>query len=125
MAGFQADLNLVRDGFDRFGLLDDRVRFLQGPMAATLADAPLEQIALLRIGRGVDGETRAVLDALYDRLAVGGFVIVDDRADPVTPADVEAFRGDRGITAPLEPVDASAVAWRKREPTRGRGGRPR
>ena len=30
VAGFRADLNLVRDGFERFDLLDDRVRFLQG-----------------------------------------------------------------------------------------------
>ena len=33
--GFQADLNLVRDGFARFDLLDDRVRFLQGPLEPT------------------------------------------------------------------------------------------
>ena len=40
VAGFTADLNLVRDGFSRFGLLDDRVRFLQGPLDADLPDAP-------------------------------------------------------------------------------------
>ena len=30
VAAFRADLNIVRDGFERFGLLDDRVRFVQG-----------------------------------------------------------------------------------------------
>ena len=34
VAGFQADLNLVRDGFARFDVLDDRVRFIQGPVGA-------------------------------------------------------------------------------------------
>ena len=29
--GLQADLNMVRDGFARFDVLDDRVRFVQGP----------------------------------------------------------------------------------------------
>ena len=37
---------MVRDGFDRFDLLDDRVRFLQGDLATTLPDAPIEKIAL-------------------------------------------------------------------------------
>ena len=31
VAGFRADLNLVRDGFDRFDLLDDRVASCSGP----------------------------------------------------------------------------------------------
>ncbi|MET0902434.1 MAG: CmcI family methyltransferase, partial [Acidimicrobiales bacterium] len=115
VAGFKADLNLVRDGFDRFGLLDDRVRFLQGPMAAALADAPIEQLALLRIGRSVGGETRAVLDALYDRLATGGWVIIDDCVAESRREQVDAFRSERGITTALEPVDATAVAWRRRE----------
>ena len=49
----------------RFDLLDDRVRFLQGRLADTLADAPIEQVALLRIGAGHRRRrSRAVLDAL-------------------------------------------------------------
>ena len=31
-----SDLNVVRDGFARFGLLDDQVRFLQGRPVDTL-----------------------------------------------------------------------------------------
>ena len=34
-----SDLNTVRDGFARFGLLDACVRFLQGPPGEALADA--------------------------------------------------------------------------------------
>ena len=115
VAGFRADLNLVRDGFERFGLLDERVRFLQGPMAATLPDAPVEEIAVLRVGRGLGAEVRVVLDALYDRLAVGGFVIVDDRTESACREHADAFRSARSIEAPLEHVDASAISWRKAE----------
>jgi cephalosporin hydroxylase len=111
VAGFRADLNLVRDGFARFELLDDRVRFLQGPPPAALADAPLDQIALLRLGRGLRGDARKVLEVLYDRVAPGGFVIVAG-TEAVREA-VKAFRAERGIEAPLEPVDATAVCWRK------------
>jgi cephalosporin hydroxylase len=113
VGGFQADLNLVRDGFERFGLLDDRVRFLEGSFDATLPDAPLEELALLRIGRGIGGEVRAVLDNLYDRIAPGGFVVLEDHADAGCRKEVEAFRADRGITTPLSQVDWSTVAWRK------------
>ncbi len=113
VAGFRADLNLVRDGFDRFELLDDRVSFLQGPLAATLPDAPVDQVALLRIGRGLGDEARTALDQLYDKLVPGGFVIVDDDPDSAARKAVDAFRADRGIVTPLEAVDASAVAWRR------------
>jgi cephalosporin hydroxylase len=113
VAGFRADLNLVRDGFARFDLLDDRVRFLEGPMTATLPDAPIGQLALVRIGPGVGTETRAVLDSLYDRLSVGGFVLIDQRADPSAREQLEAFRAARGTAAPIERVDAFTVAWRK------------
>ena len=108
VAGFHADLNLVRDGFMRFGLLDDRVRFLQGPMD-TLAVADIKEVALLRIGRNARGDVRNVLDALYDRLAIGGFVVIE----PAASAEADAFRADRGINEPIEPIDSSAFAWRK------------
>ena len=56
----------------------------------------------------------AILEALYDRVADGG---VDHRRlrDPPSAAgpSVERFRADRHIETPLQPVDASAIAWRK------------
>lgn len=113
VAGFRADLNLVRDGFERFGLLDDQVRFLLGPAPAALTAAPIEKIALLRVGRALEGGVRAVLEAAYDRVASGGVVVVDTRPDSPDRDDVEAFRAARGVVAPLESVDGWAVSWRK------------
>jgi len=113
VAGFRADLNLVRDGFERFGLLDDQVRFLLGPAPAALVDAPIEQIALLRVGRALEGGVRAVLDAVYDRVAPGGVVVVDARPDSPDREEVEAFRTARGAVAPLERIDGNALLWRR------------
>ena len=113
VAGFQADLNLVRDGFQRFGLLDERVRFLQGPLESTLPDAPIGRLSLIRLGHGLAGEVRAALDNLYDKLAPGGFVIVDDHNEPACRKDIKTFRAERKVTAPLERIDGSTVAWRK------------
>ncbi len=123
VAGFRADLNLVRDGFARFDLLDGRVRFLEGPMSATLPDAPVGEIALIRIGPGIGGEAITALDALYDRLTVGGFVVVDRRSHASVREQVEAFRTGRGITAPIERVDDFAIAWRKEAEGGGRAPR--
>ena len=112
IAGFKADLNIVRDGFARFDVLDDRVRFVQGPPAALDDDGP-ERIALLRIGRSAAHEAATILDALYDRMADGGTVVVDCGIDADHRSQVEQFRADRGIGTPQQPVDGSAIAWRK------------
>jgi cephalosporin hydroxylase len=115
VAAFQADLNLVRDGFERFELLDDRVRFVQGTPADTLAREDTGEVALLRIGRTTGTATRALLDEMYGRLAVGGFVIADAPEGSEARAQLDGFRADAKIESPLEGVDVAAVTWRKTE----------
>ena len=102
-----ADLNMVRDAFERFGLLDDRVLFLQGEYAANVAKLDAQKIALLRIGAQADAE--AVLRALYGRLAVGGFVVVEDS----DAGRVESLRALAGASETLERVGSTGYAWRK------------
>jgi cephalosporin hydroxylase len=111
-----SDLNTVRDGFARFGLLDERVRFLQGPPADTLDDAPIKQIALLHIGPGDPADVTAAFDALYHRVAIGGVVIVDDYEVPERAQAVDEFRSGRRVGAPIERVAGSGVSWRKTLP---------
>lgn len=106
------DLNQVRDAFERFDLLDDRVRFLQGQYRDALGDATIGPIALLRIGADVGTDVRAVLDTLYDRVIEGGFVIVEGGAGDGAAA-IEAFRSARGLTGPVSRVGWSGLAWRK------------
>jgi cephalosporin hydroxylase len=112
VAGFRADLNLVRDGFARFDVLDDRVRFIQGSVQALGADGP-DEIALLRIGRSATDDVRTTLGALYDRVADGGAIIVDCGIRSTRRAELDEFRGERGIATPLQPLDGSAVTWHK------------
>jgi cephalosporin hydroxylase len=115
----KGDLNTVRDGFDRFGLLDDRVRFLAGPLASTLPDASIDKIALLALGDSVRADAGEVLEALYDRVTVGGFVVIDKYAAEKCRAAVDGFRARRGITEPRERIDWSAQRWRKTAPSDG------
>jgi cephalosporin hydroxylase len=111
-----ADLNNVRDGFDRFGLLDERVRFVQGALASAVPAAPIEKVSLLRLGESVTSDAAPVLDALYDKVTLGGFVVVERYGTPECRAAVDEFRARRGITEPIEQVDATAAAWRKTVP---------
>ncbi|MEO7573742.1 MAG: CmcI family methyltransferase [Acidimicrobiales bacterium] len=114
MTDLQADLNLVRDAFERFDLLDGRVRFLQGSVGAALADAPVETVALLRLGAGLGADADAALEAMYPKLSMGGFVIIDEhQTDAACARAVTEFRQRHGIDAPVEAVDWSAVTWRK------------
>ncbi|HYH60783.1 MAG TPA: CmcI family methyltransferase [Solirubrobacterales bacterium] len=110
-----ADLNTIRRAFARFELIDD-VTFLQGAPSRTLPGAPIGQIALLRIDGSGETEVAGVLEALYDRVSEGGFVIIDDHEQPSVRAAVDAFRDTRGIAEQLELIDASAAVWRKADP---------
>ena len=114
-AWFPPDLNTVREGFERFDLLHDRVRFLQGAPGETLAAAPIDAIALLRIDRQEPEEVSAILRAVYDKVRPGGFVIIDDYGSTACAEAVEAFRSERGLRGELERIDWSASYWRKTE----------
>jgi cephalosporin hydroxylase len=107
------DFNTVREGFARFGLLDDRVVFLQGPPSQTLSEASIGGIALLRVDSRDPAEISAVFEALYDQVAPGGFVIIDGYGAPECETAVDEFRSAHGVAESLQRIDWSAAAWRK------------
>jgi O-methyltransferase len=103
----------VERNFRAYGLLDDRVRFLEGWFEDTLPGAPIEQLSVLRLDGDMYRSTISVVEALYDRVSPGGFVIVDDYALPPCKAAITDFRAARNITTPIEAIDWTGVFWRK------------
>ena len=103
----------VEANFRAYGLLDERVRFLEGWFADTLPSAPIERLAVLRLDGDLYASTMQALDALYDRLSVGGYVIIDDFSLPTCRRAVEDFRRARTIADPIEAIDWTGVFWRK------------
>lgn len=103
----------VTRNFERFGLLDDRVRFLEGWFQDTLATAPVEEIAVLRLDGDMYESTWVALESLYDKVPVGGYVIIDDYGLDQCRAAVDEFRAQRGIVDPLERVDWTGAYWRR------------
>jgi hypothetical protein len=107
-------LERVKQNFATFDLLDDRVRFVPGWFNETLHELPVESLCVLRLDGDLYESTMTTLEALYDRVSPGGFVIVDDYgATPVCAAAVDEFRAARGITDPIEEIDWTGAFWRK------------
>lgn len=104
----------VKANFERYGLLDDQVRFLPGWFKDTLRDAPIKQIAVLRLDGDLYESTIQGLDGLYERLSPGGFCIIDDyhRIKACRQA-VSDYRSRHGITEPIIDIDGTGVLWRK------------
>jgi O-methyltransferase len=121
-AGIRLDLNAdvlavsevdVKANFERYGLLDDRVKFLAGWFKDTLPDAQIGQISLLRLDGDLYESTIQALDALYPRLTAGGFCIIDDYQNiEACRQAVTDYREKHGITSEITDIDGSGIFWR-------------
>jgi hypothetical protein len=104
--------------FEALRLDPDRVLLHEGWFQHTLPAArhALRPIALLRIDADWYESVKACLDGLYDNVAEGGYVILDDYGSyPGCRRAVEEFRAARGLEADLHRIDAHGVWFRKPE----------
>jgi O-methyltransferase len=106
-------LEQVRSNFQRYGLLDAQVRFLKGWFRDTLPTAPIESIAVLRLDGDMYESTIDALGALYSKLSVGGYVIIDDYGWPACKQAVEDYRRDNRINDRVIEIDASGAYWQR------------
>ena len=104
----------VRANFQKYGLLDARVKFLKGWFKDTLPTAPIERLAVMRLDGDLYESTTDALVNLYPKLSVGGYVIVDDygAVDACAQA-VTDFREQHGITDEIRKVDWTGAYWRR------------
>jgi O-methyltransferase len=103
----------VRANFEKYDLLDDKVRFVEGYFEDTLAGLPAERVALLRLDGDMYASTTVALEALYERLSPGGFAIVDDyHLGPCRQA-VDDFRRAHAVAEEIVDIDGLAAYWRK------------
>lgn len=113
VAYLRASLEEVRRNFARFGLLDERVRFLPGWFAQSLPAAPIDKLAVLRLDGDYYSSTRDALQALYPKVSPGGHVIVDDYGtwEPCRRAVTE-YLAERGLRPEIRTIDWTGVYWR-------------
>lgn len=110
----RVSLEEVKENFLKYGLLDDRVRFLKGWFEHTLQSSEINRIAVLRADGDMFSSTWATLTALEPRVSSGGFIIIDDySALPGSKMAVDRYRVENSITAELIPIDWTGVYWKK------------
>jgi len=110
----EASLEDVKKNFERFDLLDDRVKFIKGWFSETLSTAPIKAISILRLDGDYYSSTMDALTALYARVSAGGYVIIDDfNAFESCKAAVTEFFRQQGISPVLHQIDDNAVFWRR------------
>lgn len=107
-------LEQVKANFERYGLLDEQVRFLEGWFCDTLPEAPIERLAVVRLDGDMYESTMDALVNLYPKLSAGGYLIVDDYgALPMCRQAVHDYRTAHGISEEIRPIDWSGVFWRR------------
>jgi O-methyltransferase len=109
----RVSLESVKENFNRYGLLDEQVRFLKGWFKDTLPTAPIEKLSLMRLDGDMYESTMDSLSNLYPKLSMGGYVIIDDYNLKTCVAAVTDFRQNNNITSPLIKADWAGVYWKK------------
>lgn len=104
----------VKANFARFDLLGDRVRIIKGWFSDTLPNAPIGKIAILRLDGDYYSSTMDALNALYDKVTNGGYIIIDDyNAFKSCKTAITEFCNKRQINPTLQEIDNLAVFWKK------------
>lgn len=107
-------LDQVKSNFERYGLLDEQVRFLKGWFRDTLPDAPIERLAVVRLDGDMYESTMDALVNLYPKLSVGGYLIVDDYgAVTACRQAVHDYREAHGVHDEIRSIDWTGVFWQR------------
>jgi O-methyltransferase len=113
--GLAVGVDIVRHNFERYGLLDDQVKFLVGWFKDTLPTAPVEKLAVMRLDGDMYESTQQAIEALYPKLSPGGFCIVDDYGSHASQCGraIDDYRAAHGIAEEIVDIDGFGAYWRK------------
>jgi O-methyltransferase len=106
-------LEEVTQNFRRYDLLDENVVFIKGFFETSIPRAPINKLSILRLDGDMYSSTIQVLESLYDKVSVGGYIIVDDWCLPNCKRAVIDFRTTRKIMDEIIEIDGVGVFWKK------------
>jgi len=109
----KVSLDQVKENFKKYGMLDDRVKFLQGWFKDTLSMAPIEKLAIMRLDGDMYQSTWEALNNLYPKLQKGGHCIIDDYALETCKQAVDDFRASNNIKSKIHEIDWTGIYWEK------------
>ena len=107
-------LDIVKNNFKKYDLLDDKVVFLKGWFKDTLPTAPISSLSLLRLDGDMYESTWDALIHLYPKLSVGGYILIDDygSVDACKKA-VDDYRSQNNIQEEILHADWAGIYWKK------------
>jgi O-methyltransferase len=96
----------VRENFLKYRVLDERVKFRKGWFHETMPEVAKEinKIAILRLDGDLYVSTLPVLQAMYDKVSIGGYIMLDDVGLRGFDTALEEFRLSNNITTPITHV---------------------
>ena len=107
-------LEEVIRNFRAYNLLDDNVIFVKGYFEHSLKNTQIDKLAILRLDGDMYSSTIHVLDQLYDKVTLGGFIIVDDYTLIGARTAIFDFRRKHNIVDSIVTIgDGYSAYWRK------------
>lgn len=107
---------IVAQGFAKYSLLDSNVIFAKGFFNETMPvlAKQIDQISIMRLDGDMYESTVDVLYNLYDKLSIGGFVIMDDWYNFPSKIAVEDFFAMHSVDMPqIVQIDDLSAYWQK------------
>lgn len=100
--------------FKKYHLWDDQVKILKGWFKDTLHTNMIGNLALIRLDGDLYESTMDGLTALYPKLSLGGYIVIDDwgSIQACRQATLD-YRNKYQITEEIIPIDWTGVYWRK------------
>ncbi len=106
-----ASLEDVQQGFEDIPYPKERIHYVKGPVESTLPAQAPDDIAILRLDTDWYESTRHELLSLYDRLAPGGVLIIDDYGSfQGSRQAVDEFVEETGARLLLLPIGPGRIA---------------
>ena len=107
-------LNTVKENFAYFPI-EGEVKYVEGLFKDTMPKLKdeIEAISVLRVDADMYEGTTQVLENLYDKVSVGGFVVVDDYCINKAKKAIDEFREMYKIKNPLIKANNCIHYWQK------------
>eukprot|EP00804_Cyclotella_cryptica_P026712 CCRYP_007948-RA/>CCRYP_007948-RA protein AED:0.18 eAED:0.09 QI:0/0/0.25/1/1/1/4/165/291 len=108
---------IVAGSFNRYGLLDHNVVFAKGFFNETMPPLSkhIDMLSVMRLDGDMYESTVDVLYHLYDKLSIGGYVIMDDWYGFPSKTACEDFFQVHEISPEIIKIDHIAAYWKKTE----------
>jgi len=103
----------VMNNFRKYDLLDENVIFIKGFFETSLVNITTDKLAILRLDGDMYSSTIQVLEQLYDKVQIGGYIIIDDYALHGCKMAVNDFRKQRNIKDEMIKIDFTGMFWKK------------